>query len=416
MADKVKPAAKNKPARAEKPKREVSAKAKPPKPPKKGKQKEPLAREERKKAAWQRKTERSIAARAVAEVGAKAENGLTYDQLEKSGLVTHQSASAKKLAAGPTFEQTLLEVVAAQQLESAEPVSLPADAPDPEVHLGEQQEESFSSVATRRVVAAEICSLLQRTESIFHAYHDSDIPAAQLAAQGLFLKEPGSPLGLRLAEVIIADDSAGAVEEFLEEVYDRIQELQIVSSALDSESELEKSAGLGLIDEATVNRLKKAATAEAIRIDPSQRLAELTASTGAPTEVDETFAALIAESAQAAKAERKRRATFRQTLRERKGREGRRFSKPSEKSEDEEFLLFLSAHRGERSVEQELLAREIAAATEAANRSWTELKIRLAAGTDNPEIIVAHNAAAMKNILGDLAQIRALRVQLEELD
>ena len=410
----------DKPARPEKPKRET-AKAKPPKPDKKkGKAKEPLTREERKKAGWLRKTERKAAERTVAEVGAKASAGLTYDQMETSGLMAKPS-QPQSPPAGLTFEQTLLEVVAeqARQFESAEPVETPATL-DPEVHFG-KCEESLWSTATCKVVEAEIRQLLERTRAIFDGFVSfGSVLAARLAAEETFEKEPeNSPLQLQLAEVILADDPAEAIEELLEEVFDRIQELQIVASALAPESELEKSARLELIDEDTADRLKKAAVKEAIRLDLSQRLAGLLTASTTPAEVDETFAALIAEAAQAAEAERSKRAAFRRTLsqnlRGRKEREGQRFPKSLGKTDDEEFLVFLASHRGEASVEQELLTREIAAATEAANRLWTGLKTRLAAGAGKPETAVAQNAAAMKNLLGNLAQIRELHVQLEEL-
>ncbi len=398
------------------------------KPPKKGKQKEPLNREERKKAAWLRKTERKVAQRAITEVGDKASAGLTFDQLENPSLATtHRSKPAD-----PTFEQILLEVVAGQTQqfeESAKPVSLPA-TPDPEVHVFpdgqrwtlswyETDEESLSSAATRKVVVDEIRSLLEKTGAIFSAFRGPDILAVLFATGEAFEKELDSPLGLRLAEAIIADNTTEAIENFLEEVYDRIVELQIVASALDSESELEKSARLGLIDEATIDRLKKAATEEAIRLDLYQRLAGLTASTGAPAEVDETFATLIAEAAQAAKDKRRERAAFRQTLlqrlRGRKEREGRRFSSERPES-DEELLFFLASHQEERGAKQFLLARRLEAEIATAEKRWVDLKFRLAtSGANDPERAVAQNAAAMKDLLGALAQIRTLNQRLEAM-
>lgn len=430
--------------------KQETAPTKSPKPAKK-RAREPLTREERRKAAWLRKTERKATERTVVEVGAKTSAGLTYAQLEASGLITRQPQPA-----GPTFEQTLLEVLKeqAQQLESAKPVSLPA-TPDPEVRLifGEEVfspenfsfeaiEESLGIVSLRKVVAASIRSLLGKTEAIFDAYHGfGSVLAAQLAVEDAFEKEPeGSLLQLQLAEIILADDPSETIEDFLEEVYDRIQELQIVASSLDPEGELEKSSRLGLIDKAAATWLQRAAAEEAIRLDLSQRLAVLTASTGAPVEIDETFAALIAEVAQAAEVQRRERAVFRQTLsqrlRQRKEREGRRSSKSSEESGDEELIRFLLAHRGDlAAVRKSLpfhlreqvfqlleederkgpLRREIAAVTTAANRLWAGLKARLVAGANYPETAVAQNAAEMRGLLGVLAQIRALHEQLAEV-
>ncbi len=440
----------------EKAKREAT-RAKSPKPPKKkgGKEQQPLNREERKKAAWLRKTEHKVAQQAITEVGAKASAGLTFDQLKASGLM------AKPLkppaAAGPTFEQILLEVVAeqARQFESTgPPVSLPV-MPEPEIRTTfgifggevfnnifiEDIVEPIGDAATRNVVAVEIHSLLEKTESIFSAYRGSGIPAAQSAAGELFEKEPeDSPLRLRAAEVTLAEDPM-TVEDFLEEIWDRVAELQLIASALEPEGELEKSARLGLIEEAVADRLKKAAVKEAIRLDLVQRLAGLTAGTGAPTEVDETFATLIAEAAQAAEVQRRKRIAFRQTLsqrlRGRKEREGRRFSKSSEESGDEEFIQFLLSHRGDLAAVRNSLPfylreqvetllkederkgpfrRQIAAATAIANRLWEKLKSRLSAGADDPEAAVAQNATAMEKLLYLLAHIKSLRVQLDELD
>ena len=442
--------AKDKSAKAEKPKRETAAKAKPPKSPKKGKQKEPLSHEERKKAAWLRKTERRAAQQTVAEVGAQASAGLTFDQLENPGLAARRSKPV-----GPTFEQTLLEVVAeqAQQFEeSAELVHLPWDGLEPEIRIVFGDKEIFDNAtvddivepigdaATCKVVMDEIRRLLEKTGLVFNAFRESGALAAQLAAEEVFGKEPESPLGLRLAEIILADAPDMAVEDFLEEVYDRIQELQIVSSSLDPERELGKSTRLGLIDEAAADRLKKSAAEEAIRLDLAQRLAGLLTASTTPAEVDETFATLIAEAAQAAEDKRRERAAFRQTLsqrlRQKKEREGRRFSKSSEESGDEEFIQFLLAHRGDLAAVRNSLPfhlreqveillkdderkgpvrREIAMVSEAANRLWTGLKTSLAAGAGKPETAVAQNAAAMRDLLGDLAQIRAFHQQLEAL-
>ncbi len=401
-------------------KREIPAK-----PPKKGKAKEPLNRNERKKAAWLRKTERKTAQQTTAEVGAKSEVGLTFDQLDNPDLAAVHTRQSKPT--GPTFEQTLLEVVATET-EIAESVHLPMDVLEPEIRIIFSSKEVFNNttvedivepigdVATRNVVVAEIRSLLEKTRAVFGAFREPDILTAQLAAGETFERESESPLGLRLAEVIIADNPAETIEEFLEEVYDRTLELQIVASALDPESELEKSARLGLIDEATITRLQKATAEEAIRIDLSQRLTGLLTASTTPAEVDETFATLIAEAAQTAKAERNKRAAFRQTLRGRKEREGRRFSKSPNEPSDEEFLSFLVSHRGEAGVEQELLVRKKTVATDRANQIWSELAAHLAANTGNPEIAVAQNATAMRDFLDDLAQIRTLNERLTELD
>ncbi len=432
---------KGKPATAkspEKAKREATP-AKSPKPPKKkgGKEQQPLNREERKKAAWQRKTERKVAQQAITEVGAKASAGLTFDQLKASGLIARPSQPPA--ATGPTFEQILLEVVAkqAQQFESTKPVSLPVTS-EPEIHLifgGEVFDnitiedivEPIGDAATRKVVMAEIHFLLEKTKPIFNAfstfsaYCGPGILAAQSAVGELFEREPEeSFLRLRAAEVVLADDDPVAVENLLEEIWGQIVELQIVAGSFEPESELEKSARLGLIDGATVDRLKKAAVKEAIRLDLAQRLAGLTASTGAPAEIDETFAALIAEAAQAAKAQQRERALFRKTmsqgLRQRKEREGRRFSsKSSEEFGDEELVQFLISHREEPGAKQALLILHLEAEIAAAEKRWTDLKSRLAAGANDPEIAVAQNATAMKDLLGTLAQIRTLHQQLEAL-
>ena len=380
--------------------------------------------------------------------------GLTLAQLGASGLT-----AKKKPTVRDSFEQTLLEVVAEQtrQFESAgPPVSLPV-IPEPEIRTTfgifggevfnnisiEDIVEPIGDTATRNVVAAEVRALLEKTGLIFNAYRKPSILATpSVAVEDAFEEEPeDSPLRFRLAEVVLADNPGEAIEELLEEVYDRILELQIVTSALDPESELEKSARLGLIDEATATRLKKAATEETVRLDLSQRLAGLTASAATPAEVDETFATLIAESAQAAEVQRRERAAFRKTLsqglRQRKEREGRRFSKSSEESGDEEFIRFLLSHRGDLAAVRDSLPfhlreqvetllkdgewkgpllRQIAVAITTAERRWADLKSRLAASANDPEKTVAKNAAVMKNLLGDFAQIQALHVQLEELD
>lgn len=414
-----------------------SGKTAPAKPPKKKAKEQPLNREERRKAAWLKKTERKVARQAITEVGDKASAGLTFDQLENPGLAL---AARQSKSAGPSLWDQLLQEVLQEQdqqfEESAKPVRLPWDGLEPEIHttLGifggevfnnssiEDIVEPFGDTATRNVVTAEIRSLLGKTGLMFNAFRKSGVLAAQLAAEEIFEKEPkDSPLQLRLAGVILADDPGEAIEEFLEEVYKQIQELQIIASALDPEGELEEPSRivfLGFIDEATVDRLKKAVAEEAIRLDLSQRLAGLTASTGAPAEVDETFATLIAEVAQAAEAKRRERATFRQTLsqrlRGRKEREGRRFSSERPESE-EEFLLFLADHRGEPGVEQVLLTRQIEEARATTNRSWEKLRYRLSIAND-PERAVVQNTAAMKNLLGIFAQIRVLNEQLAELD
>lgn len=423
--------AKVKPAKAEKSKRKVAAKTKPPKK-KGGKEQQPLNREERKKAAWLRKTERKVAQQAITEVGAKASAGLTFDQLKTSGLIAKPKPTTGGLSLA---EQALLEIMKeqTQQFESTKPVSLPA-TPEPEIHLIFGEEvfdnitiedivEPIGDIATREVVAAEIHSLLEKTRLIFSAYCGSGILAAQSAAGELFEREPEeSFLRLRAAEVVLADGDPVAVENLLEEVWGQVMELQIVVSALDPESELEKSVRLGLIEEVMADRLKRAVIEEAIRLDLAQRLAGLTVSTtGAPAEIDETFATLIAEAAQAAKAQQRERALFRKTmsqgLRQRKEREGRRFSsKSSEEFGDEELVQFLISHRGEPGAKQALLALHLEAEIAAAEKRWVNLKSRLAASANDPETAVAQNATAMKNILGDLAQIRALHVQLEELD
>jgi hypothetical protein len=423
-------------AKTDKVKRESPAK--PQKPPKKGgKERQPLSREERRKAAWLRKTERRVAEQTLTEVGTKASAGLTYAQLEASGLIARQSRPAP---AGPTFEQTLLKVLAeqARQFESAAEVASLPDIPEPEVRIiigGEvfsladyvAGEESFSSAATSKAVEAEIRSLLKRTEAIFDGFVGfGSIHAAQLAAEEAFEKEAeDSSLRLQLAEIILADDPGKAIEEFLEKVYNRIQELQ--------KAELEKFARLELIDGATLERIRQAAAEEAIRLELARQLS------APPSEISPVLAELIEEAEKAAEVQRRERAAFRQTLsqklRQRKEREGRRFSDPSEESGDEELIRFLISHRGdlaatrdsipahlreqvESLLEEEKrkgpLKREIAAVTELAGRLWMGLKSRLVAGAANPEIAVAKNAAAMRSLLGAFAQLRALHERLSE--
>jgi hypothetical protein len=216
----------------------------------------------------------------------------------------------------------------------------------------------------------------------------------------------------------------------MKEVHGRIHKLQIVANSPDPESELEESAQ---IDGATVERIRQAVAKEATRLELTRQLS------AAPTEISPVFAELIEEASQAAKAQRRERAAFRQELsqrlRQRKEREGRRFSDPSEESGDEELIRFLISHRGdlaamrdslplhireqvESLLEEEKrkgpLKREIAAVTELAGRLWMGLKSRLAAGAANPEIAVAKNAAAMRSLLGAFAQIRALHERLSE--
>ncbi len=389
------------------------------------KEREPVNRKERRELGKTRAAKKAAGAKSAPPVHEPV--GLTLAQLEASGLTT------TKQSAGPTFEQALLEVIAdqARQFESTEPVSLPATL-NPEVRIFisgqtytladyEAVEEPFGSTASRKVVAAEIHSLLKKTGLIFNAYRESGTIAAQLAAGETFEKEPeDSPLKLQLAEVVLTDDPA-AVGDFLEEVWGRVVELQLIAGSFEPESELEKSARLGLVDEATADRLKRAVTEEAIRLDLSQRLAGLTVSATTPTaEVDETFAVIIAEAAQAAKVQRRERATFRQTLsqrlRGRKEREGQRVSsKSSEESGDEEFVQFLASHREEPGAKQALLALHLEAEIAAAEKRWADLKSRLAAGASHPETTVAQNATAMKDLLGALAQIGALHQQLEAL-
>jgi len=430
--------AKNQPTKAGK--REAPAK-----PQKKGgREQQPLSREERRKAAWLRKTERKVAEQTLTEVGTKASAGLTYAQLEASGLIAPQSRPA-----GPTFEQTLLEVVAEQARQSkaaaeTKVVFLP-DTLQPEVRIIINKEifsladyvgneESLSSLATRKAVEAEIQSLLEKTEPVFKASYRLDIPAAQLAIGEAFEKEPEDSLfRLRFAEIILSDNLAEATGDFMEEVYDRIQELQIVASSLDPENELEKSARLELIDEATVKRIRQAAAEETRRLEIARQLS------AASFETSPVFAELIEEAERAAEVQRRERVAFRQELsqklRQRKEREGRRFSKSPEESGDEELIRFLISHRGdlaamrdslpphireqvETLLEEEErkgpLKREIAAATELANRLWEKLKSRLIAGAADPETAVAQNAAAMRSLLGVFAQIKALHQRLAE--
>jgi len=439
--------AKNQPTNAAR--REPPAKLQ--KPPKKGgKEQQPLSREERRKAAWLHKTERKVAEQTLTEVGAKASAGLTYAQLEASGLIARQSRPA-----GSTFEQTLLEVLAEQARQSkaaaeTKVVSLP-DTLQPEVRViinGEifsladyvGNEESLSSLATRKAMETEIRSLLallEKTEPVFRAFYRLDVPALQLAIGEAFEKEPeDSPLRLRFAEIILSDDLAEATGDFMKEAYDRIQELQelqIVASSLDPESELEKSARLELIDEATVKRIRQAAAEETRRLEIARQLS------ASPSEISPVFAELIEEGKQAAEAKRRERVTFRQELsqklRQRKKREGRRFSDSPDESGDEELIRFLLSHRGdlaamwdslpphireqvETLLEEEKrkgpLKREIAAVSDAARRQWDELKDRLVAGATDPENTVAQNTAAMRSLLGILAQIKALHRRLAE--
>jgi hypothetical protein len=383
--------AKNQPTKAGK--REAHAKS--PKPQKKGgKERQPLSCEERRKAAWLRKTERREAERTPAEVEAKASAGLTYAQLEASGLIARQSRPA-----GSTFEQTLLEVLAeqARQFESAAEVASLRDALQPEVrviinggifsladYVG--NEESLSSLATRKAVEA-IQSLLEKK----------------------------------------------ATGDFMEEVYDRIQELQIVASSLDPENELEKSARLELIDEATIERIRQAAAEEVARLEIARQLS------AAPPKISPFFAELIEEGEKAAEVQRRERVAFRQELsqklRRRKEREGRRFSDSPDESGDEELIRFLLSHRGDLTAMRDFLPphireqvetlleeekrkgplrREIAAVSDTARRQWDELKDRLVAGAADPETAVAQNAAAMRSLLGVFAQIKALHRRLAE--
>jgi len=435
-------------AKTDKVKREAPAKSpKPPKPQKNsGKEGQPLSREERRKAAWLRKTERKVAEQTLTEVGTKASAGLTYAQLEASGLTSRQRP------AGPTFEQTLLEVVAeqARQSKAAAEVTTLRDALQPEVRViidGEifsladyvGNEESLSSLATRKAVEAEIRSLLallEKTEPVFKAFCRLDIPALQLAIGEAFEKEPeDSPLRLRFAEIILSDDLAEATGDFMEEVYDQIQELQelqIVASSLDPESELEKSARLELIDGETVERIRQAAAEETRRLKLTRQLS------AAPSEISPVFAEMIEEGKQAAEAKRRERVAFRQELSQKlrqHKREGRRFSDSPEESGDEELIRFLLLHRGDLAAMRDFLPlhlreqvetlleeeerkgplrREIAAAANDARRQWDELKDRLAAGAANPETAVAQNAAAMRSLLGVFAQIKALHRRLAE--
>jgi len=423
-------------AKTDKVKRESPAKSpKPPKPQKNsGKEGQPFNREEYHKAAKQAR---------VAEVETKVSAGLTYAQLEASGLTSRQRP------AGPTFEQTLLEVVAEQARQSkaaaeTEATSLP-DALQPQVRViisGEifsladyvGNEESLSSLATRKAVETEIWSLLEKTEPVFKAFYRLDIPALQLAIGEAFEKEPeDSPLRLRFAEVILADDLAKATGDFMEEVYDRIQELQIVASSLDPESELEKSARLELIDEATVERIRQAAAEETRRLELARQLS------AAPFETSPVLAELVEEAKKAAEVQRRERVAFRQELsqklRRRKEREGRRFSDSPDESGDEELIRFLLSHRSDLAAMRDFLPphireqvetlleeekrkgplrRGIAVAADAARRLWDELRSRLAAGADDPENAVTQNAAAMRSLLGVFAQIKALHQRLAE--
>jgi len=248
-------------------------------------------------------------------------------------------------------------------------------------------EESLSSLATRKAVEAEIRSLLEKK----------------------------------------------ATGDFMEEVYDRIQELQIVASSLDPENELEKSARLELIDEATIKRIRQAAAEEAIRLKPARQLS------AAPPKISPVLAELIEEGEKAAEVQRRERIAFRQELsqklRQHKKREGRRFSDSPEESGDEELIRFLISHRGDLAAMRDSLPlhlreqveilleeeerkgplrRGIAAMSDAARRLWDELRSRLAAGADDPENAVTQNAAAMRSLLGVFAQIKALHQRLAE--
>jgi hypothetical protein len=310
--------AKNQPTKAGK----REAPARPPKPQKKGgKERQPLNREERRKAAWLRKTKRKVAEQTLTEVGTKASAGLTYAQLEASGLIARQSRPA-----GPTFKQTLLEVVA------------------------EQARQSKAAAET----------------------------------------DSGS-------------------------------------------SELEKSARLELIEEATVEQIRQAAAEETHLLEIARQLS------AAPPKISPVFAELIEEGKKAAEVQRRERVAFRQELskklRQRKEREGRGFSDSPDESGDEELIRFLFSHRSdlaamrdflplhlqeeiERFLEEEAqkgpLKREIAKAADAARRQWDELKDRLVAGAADPENTVAQNAAAMRSLLGVFAQIKALHRRLAE--
>jgi hypothetical protein len=307
--------------------------------------------------------------------------------------------------AGETIAGVAEVVVGTRQLESA---------PDPEVSFTETN-ESLLSAAIRKVVGDEIRQLLAKTASLFDAVHDGDADAIEVAARGFFQSEPeDSLLCLRVAEHILAkDDLREAAEDFLEEVYDQVEELQFIISVREPEAALDKAEKRGY----AVGHIRRAAAEEAIRLDLAQRLASLTTNTSKPTEVDETFAELIAESKKAAEAQRRKRADFRRTLsqksREWKGREGRRFSKSPNEPSDEEFLSFLAIKRGNAYVEQFLLTRDT---TAQANQLWTKLKARLAASTDYPEDAVAQNATAMRDVLDALAQLRSFHAQLDEMD
>jgi len=303
-------------------------------------------------------------------------------------------------------------------------------------------EESLSSLATRKAVEAEIRSLLallEKTEPVFKAFYRLDIPALQLAIGEAFEKEPeDSPLRLRFAKIILADDPVEATRDFMEmeKVYDRIQELQelqIVASSLDPENELEKSARLELIDEATIERIRQAAAEETRRLEIARRLS------AAPSEISPVFAELIEDGKQAAEAKRRERVAFRQELsqklRRRKEREGRRFSDSPDESGDEELIRFLLSHRSDLAAMRDFLPphireqvetlleeekrkgplrRGIAVAADAARRQWDELKDRLVTGAADPETAVAQNAAAMRSLLGVFAQIKALHQRLAE--
>ena len=390
----------------------------------KKKTKEPLNREERKKAAWLRKSQRKAAQQAVTEVGTKASAGLTYAQLEASGLIAKPSKPKTSLLDpsfdsifDPILDQALRQMVTeqAQQFESADELA-PTATSDPESEI---IEGSLGVIGLRNVLETEARQLLERTRAIFNTYCGPSILTALLAVEDAFEKEPeDSLLRLQLAEVILADDPTVGIEDFLEGIWSQVLELQIVASSLDPESELEKSADLNLIDkEVTANRLKKAAADEAVRLDLAWRLAGLTLGIGKSVEIDETFAELIAESKKAAEAQRRKRADFRRTLLQKlrgwKEREGRRFSKSPNEPSDEEFLSFLAIKRGNAYVEQFLLTRD---ATAQANQLWTELKARFVANTNDPENAVMRNATAMRGVLDALAQIKALHRQLEELD
>lgn len=404
---------------------EKATPAKQPKPLKnKKKTKEPLNRKERQQAAWLRKSQRKAAQTAVVEVSAKASAGLTYAQLEASGLIAKPSKPKTSLLDpsfdsifDPILDQALRQMVTerAQQFESADELA-PTATSDPEPEI---IEEPLGVIGLRNVLETEVHQLLERTRAIFNTYCGPSILTALLAAEDAFEKEPeDSSLRFELAEVILADDLAEAIEDFLESIWSQILELQIVASSLEPESELEKSVSLKLIEEPTANRLEKAAADEAVRLDLAWRLAGLTLGIGKSVEIDETFAELIAESKKVAEAQWRKCTDFRRTLSQRlqewKGREGQRPSAPGEVDEDE-FLSYLSWNKGY-AAQQLLLLNEREAVTTQANQLWAELKDRLTAGANDPELAVAQNAMAMKNLLGDLVQLRSLRAQLDELD